>query len=68
MPQVEVERDREVVRVYEWRLQWLRHGGFNKRNANRLAGSEVNYKYAIKVLNDCKDKGYDEEFVMRLLT
>jgi len=63
----EVEVDREVVRVFQWRADWLRVGGFNKRDANILAGTDIDWRYANEVLKHCKEKGYDDTFVMNLL-
>lgn len=63
----EVELDREVIRVHEWRAEWLRVGGFTKRNANILAGSDIDWRYANQVLKACKAKGFDEDFVMELI-
>ena len=54
--------------AFSWRVEWLRHGGFNKRNANILARTTIDYRYANKVMKDCKAKGYDEAFVMNLIT
>jgi hypothetical protein len=51
-----------------WRVEWLRHGGFTKRNATILAKLPIDYRYANKVMKDCKEKGYDETFVMNLIT
>jgi hypothetical protein len=63
----EVETDREVIRVLEWRAGWLRAGGFTKRNANILASGNIDWRYANKVLHDCEEKGFDQEFVMELI-
>jgi hypothetical protein len=68
MPKTEeIEVDREAYRVYEWREQWLRAGGFSKRNSALLASTAIDYRYAIKLLADAKRNGYDESFVMGLL-
>lgn len=64
----EVETDREVIKVMEWRAGWLRAGGFTKRNANILACGSIDWRYANKVLKDCLDKGYDQDFVMTLIS
>ena len=58
----------EVANVLTWRIEWFRHGGFNKRNARLLAESNIDYRYANKVMAACKAKGHDEAFVMNLLT
>jgi hypothetical protein len=63
----EVELDRESIRVVEWRLQWLRAGGFNKRNARLIAESDIDWRYANELLKNCKAKEYSETFVMDLL-
>lgn len=63
----EVEADREVVRVFEWRADVLRVGGFTKRDANILAGTAIDWRYANQVLKHCKAQGYDDTFVMNLL-
>ena len=65
--QTEVETDRESYKVYEWRLQWFLHAGYSKRHAKLLASSDVDYRYAIKLLSNARTKGYDESFVMKLL-
>lgn len=57
----------EAVKVYEWRYEWLRAGGFNKRNARILAESPVPWRFAVDCLKHAKAKGYDEKFVMDLL-
>lgn len=64
----EVETDRESIKVIEWRQGWLRDGGFTKRNAHILACGNIDWRYANKVLHDCKEKGYDEDFVMTLIS
>jgi hypothetical protein len=62
-----IEESQETINVHNWRRDWLRKGGFNKRNAELLASSSVDWRYANRLLHNAKDKGYDEEFVMRLL-
>lgn len=58
----------EAANVLEWRLSWLRHGGFNKRNARVLAENpRIDWRYANNLLANAKRKGYDETFVMNLL-
>lgn len=54
-------------KVYEWRLSWLRAGGFSLPNARRIADSHIDWRYANKLLENCKAKGHTEEFVMELL-
>lgn len=63
----EVELDREAVRVIEWRMEWLCGAGYTKRNAQLIATSEIDWRYACDLLENCKKKGYDEQFVMELL-
>lgn len=63
----EVELDRESIKVMEWRAAWLRAGGYTKRNANILACGSIDWRYANKVLHDCEEKGYDQDFVMKLI-
>lgn len=59
----------ESTRVIRWRKQWLVAGGFSMANADKLANdTRVEKNYAIDLLANCKAKGYDEEFVMNLLT
>lgn len=66
----EIELDPEAQKVINWRVEWLRHGGFTKRNATLLASREdCDYRYYNRVLADCKAAGFDEDFVMtRILT
>ena len=63
----DVEVEREVVRVYEWRFTWLVSGGFSKRNAALIASSDLDWRYAVNLLRNCKDKGHTQDFVMKLL-
>lgn len=60
-------REVESNRVVIWKMEWLTHGGFSKRNAELIATSKVDYRYAIDVLNSAKQKGYDEDFVIKLI-
>ncbi len=53
---------------FTWRVEWLRHGGFTKRNAAIIARLPIDYRYANRVMKDAKEKGYDEAFVMNLIT
>jgi hypothetical protein len=57
----------EYVRVQEWRVQWLRAGGYTKKNATLIAKSNIDWRYANDVLLHAKEKGYDEKFVMNLI-
>lgn len=63
----EVEQDLESLRVLEWRVAWLRAGGYTKRNANRIASTTVDWRHANRVLKDAQAKGYDQDFVMELI-
>jgi hypothetical protein len=57
----------EDQKVFLWRKQWLVHGGFSMRNADLLASTDVSYDYANQVLRNAKQKGHDEDFVMKLI-
>jgi hypothetical protein len=57
----------ESIRVHEWRVQWLRAGGYTKKNANIIAKSHLDWRYANEVLKSCEAKGFDEKFVMNLI-
>lgn len=61
------ELSSEAVKVYEWRLEWLRHGGFTKHNAIKIADSDIDWRYAVDLLKNCEAKGFDQAFVMGLL-
>jgi len=61
------ELEPESVRVYEWRLEWLRAAGFTKRNAAKIANSDIDWHYACDLLKNCEEKGFDQAFVMDLL-
>jgi hypothetical protein len=69
MPAVEdaVPLSDEETRVIQWRRQWLLSGGFSKRNAELIATSKVDFRWAIQTLQNGKDKGFDEDFMMRLI-
>jgi hypothetical protein len=59
----------EQAKVVRWRKQWLVAGGFSMHNADILASnSRIDKDYANRLLLNAKEKGYDEEFVMSLLT
>lgn len=59
----------EQTRVIRWRKQWLVAGGFSMANADIIASNmRIEKNYAIDLLANCKAKGYDEAFVMNLLT
>ena len=57
----------ESTKVYEWRMQWLRAGGYTKKNANIIAKSHLDWRYANQILKSCEAKGFDEKFVMNLI-
>lgn len=64
-----IGKELESTRVIRWRKQWLVAGGFSMANADILASNpRIEKSYAIDLLANCKAKGYDEEFVMSLLT
>jgi len=59
----------EQAKVIRWRKQWLVAGGFSMGNAETLANiPSVEKDYAIDLLKNAQAKGYDEAFVMELLT
>jgi len=64
----EIELDQEAIKVIEWRTDWLRAGGFTKRNA-RIIGEDtrIDWRYANEVRKNCVSKGFDEDFVMKLI-
>jgi lipocalin len=65
---MEVAVKDEVATVIEWRFQWLLAGGFTKRNSKLLANTpSIDWHFANRVLKECKEKGYDEDFVMKLI-
>jgi hypothetical protein len=64
---VAIGTQEEVVQVREWRVQWLRAGGYTKKNAELIAKSQVDWRYANSLLESCKAKGYSEDFVIKLL-
>lgn len=58
----------ELANVIAWRLEWLRAGGFNKRNARLIANQPtIDWRYANEVLTNCKAKGHSEEFAVNLI-
>ena len=58
------DKEMELAHVIEWRIAWLRSGGYNKRNATIIANRPaIDWRYANEVLTNCKYKGYDEDFV-----
>lgn len=59
----ETEIDSEDERVIEWRLQWLRHGGYSKKNAKLIASSKIDWRFANQLLKRCPD----EKLAMRIL-
>ena len=62
------DREVELANVIAWRIEWLRAGGFNKRNAKLIANTPaIDWRYANQVLNNCKSKGYDESFAVNLI-
>lgn len=67
MTKVVVGSEVEVARVFEWRVQWLRAGGYSKKNAELIAKTPLDWRYANEILEACKSKGYDEKFVMDLI-
>lgn len=59
----------EQAKVIRWRKQWLVAGGFSMHNAELLAANmRIDKDFANMTLLNAKAKGYDEEFVMNLLT
>jgi len=59
----EVEIGLEDQRVIEWHLQWLRHGGYSKKNAKLIASSKIDWRFANQLLKRCSD----EKLAMRIL-
>lgn len=69
MPQSELTINDEQADVIRWRKQWLVSAGFSMRNAELLAcNNRVDYRFAMKTLENAKRKGHDEDFVMKLIT
>ena len=60
---IEVEQDR----VIQFKVQWLVYAGFSKRNAELIATSDVDWHSAIDLLDRVKKKGYDDEYVVKIL-
>lgn len=63
----DVELDEEEIKVYDWRMEWLKAGGWSKRKAELLAGTDIDYRTANDLLAKCVEKGYSEEFALDLL-
>jgi len=60
-------QEHEQTQVHDWRKDWLIHGGWTADNAEMLADLDIDYRYANKVLDDCKHKGLTEEFALNLI-
>ena len=65
--EVATQQEPESVRVFNWRRSWLISGGFSLHNAELIADSQIDFRFAIRTLENCKRKGHDEEFVMGLI-
>lgn len=62
-------QESDAEKIYKWRLCWLLGEGFTLDGARELAdNNKVDVRYAIKVLASAKAKGYDEKFVINLIT
>lgn len=59
--------DEESSKVINWRLQWLTHAGYSKRNAELIATSRIDLWFACDALTHALTHGYDEDYVMKLL-
>lgn len=57
----------EEETVTEWRVKRLREGGWTKTNAQLIATTSLDYRYACEILKECKKKGLDESFVIKLI-
>lgn len=60
-------RDEEAVRVFNWRMEWLTRAGWSTKNAATIADSDIDYKYANRVLADCKRVGKNQTFALSLI-
>jgi len=60
----ETELSPEATKVIEWKIEWLRHAGYTKRNSALIASSsEIDYHFACDLLKQSKD----EALCMRIL-
>jgi hypothetical protein len=57
----------ECQRVLNWKMSWLISAGFSVDAAEQIANSEVDFRFAISTYINAKARGYDEEFVLKLL-
>jgi len=54
---VQVELKSEDQRVIEFKLEWLLHAGYNRRNANRIAKDlEIDWHMAVDILKHSNDQ------------
>ena len=63
----EIGPEVEHERVVRWRFQWLSASGFSKRNADLLASSNIDLHFACRAIVNAKEKGLDEDYVMKLI-
>ena len=62
-------REDDATKVYKWRMCWLLSAGFSAEGARILTENpSVDFRYAMKVMESAKRKGYDEKFVIDLIT
>ena len=61
------DREPEYEKVRQWRFEWLYHSGFSIENAHRLASTSVDLHFACNAIKNAKMKGFDEEYVLKLL-
>ena len=60
----ETELYPESERVIQWRLDWLRAGGYSNKNARLIAAAvHVDWRFANNLLESCGD----EKLAMRIL-
>ena len=67
MGEIAVGHEVEADRVREFKMNWLLSAGFSLDNARKIAESNIDWHFAVDAMTHAKGKGYDEEFVVKLL-
>lgn len=63
----DIPLDPESERVIAWRAEWLTSAGYSKRNVQLLATSKIDLHFACDALRHAQEKGFDEDYVLKLL-
>ncbi len=64
-----ITKEPEQEKVFKWRLCWLLSAGFSAKGAEKIANrTDVHVAFACRTMDNAKRKGYDEAFVIDLLT